>query len=77
MLEDTPFGRNFLFKKATEAMLKARGGHYPAPPRILECVRAGMEGGHAQGSAVEAKRFGELTQTPEARYKYNYIQHGS
>jgi len=39
LLEDNPLGRQVLFKKATETVMKQSGGHYPAPLAILDCIR--------------------------------------
>ena len=65
-LEKNPAGRNFVFKKATEAMLEATGGHYPAPKRAIEAVRIGVEQGHDAGYAAEIRFFAELVFTPES-----------
>lgn len=65
-LERNPAGRNFVFKKATEAMLEASGGHYPAPKRAIEAVRIGVEQGREAGFAAEIRFFAELVFTPES-----------
>jgi 3-hydroxyacyl-CoA dehydrogenase/enoyl-CoA hydratase/3-hydroxybutyryl-CoA epimerase len=59
-LEDNPVGRALLFKKAREELLKKTGGHYPAPERILEVLRAWSDKGFEASKAVEARAFGEL-----------------
>ena len=46
--------------------MKATKGKMPAPLNIIECVKAGLEGGHSSGSKVEARRFGELAASPES-----------
>jgi len=66
-LEKTPVGRNLMFKKATEKVMKQTKGKYPAPIDILDCVKTGLESGHAAGSAKEASKFGALSQTTESR----------
>ena len=49
-------------------MLHARTrGNYPAPKRLLEVVRGGLAGGLEAGCALEAKAFGELATSAEAR----------
>jgi len=65
-LEDTPVGRNVVFKKAKESVDKASGGHYPAPYEIAKVVEAGMAGGFAKGIAAESAGFGRLGMTPES-----------
>jgi len=66
-LEQTPMGRRMLFRKAEERMLEETRGNYPAPPRALEAVRIGVEEGHEAGYDAEARFFGELVLTPEAK----------
>jgi 3-hydroxyacyl-CoA dehydrogenase/enoyl-CoA hydratase/3-hydroxybutyryl-CoA epimerase len=65
-LEKNPAGRNFVFKKATDAMLEATGGHYPAPERAIEAIRIGVEQGRDAGYAAEIRFFTELVFSPES-----------
>lgn len=65
-LEDTPFGRNIMFKKAREQTLSKTKGNYPAPIYIIDCIEAGMSDSK-QGYATEAKRFGELVMSKECK----------
>jgi len=58
--------RNLIFKKANEAVMKATNGLYPAPLKILEVTKVGLEKGHTDGSLAEAQGFGQLTQSSEA-----------
>ena len=37
------FGRNFVFNKAKAQVMKASGGHYPAPLKILEVILSFLE----------------------------------
>ncbi|WKE64178.1 fatty acid oxidation complex subunit alpha FadJ [Gallaecimonas kandeliae] len=67
LLEDNGVGRNIVFDQARKAVLKKTGGHYPAPLKIIDCVRVGMTDGMAAGLAVEAKHFGELVKSPESK----------
>lgn len=67
LLEDNPLGRKLLFKKAREAMMKASGGHYPAPKAIIDCIEKGVSSSAKEGYALEAREFGKLTQTSESR----------
>jgi len=64
---DTNFGRNFVFKKAKETVMKKTGGLYPAPLRIIDVVKNGLEKGRVEGYKKEAEEFGELSQTREAK----------
>lgn len=70
-LEGNPIGRRLLFDQAEKQMLAKTKGHYPAPKRILEVVRIGVESGAAAGLKAEAEAFGELAMTPEARQLMN------
>ena len=65
-LERTSVGRGILFDKAGKTVAKQTKGKYPAPLAILECAKAGMEGGHIKGSEVERQRFGKLAATSES-----------
>src|SRR5690606_20503105 len=42
-------------------------GNYPAPPLIVECVRAGKEEGRERGFEAESRYFGQLVFTPQSR----------
>lgn len=64
---ETVYGRNFVFKKAGETVMKKTGGLYPAPLRIIDVVKEGLEKGPAHGYKKEAEGFGELSQTTEAK----------
>lgn len=66
-IDETALGRGIAFKKAAEGVAKKAHGNYPAPLKILEAVRAGMEFGAATGLETEARLFGELVMTPESR----------
>ena len=67
LLESTPLTRNFVYKKAKELVQKQTWGNYPAPFKIIECVKAGMEKGLAAGVEAETKKFGELVVSPQSR----------
>ena len=62
-LEKTPMGRSVMFSQAGKKVMKQTRGNYPAPEAILDCVKTGLESGHAAGSAKEAELFGQLCQT--------------
>jgi 3-hydroxyacyl-CoA dehydrogenase/enoyl-CoA hydratase/3-hydroxybutyryl-CoA epimerase len=59
-LEQNPFGRALLFKKARQELRKKTGGHYPAPERILDVLRAFADKGFEASKEIEARAFGEL-----------------
>lgn len=47
--------RDYLFKKAKETVMKQTRGHYPAPLKIIECIRTGIEKGSEAGYEAESK----------------------
>lgn len=67
LLAGNPIGRKLLFAQARKQMLQKTRGNYPAPKRILEVVRIGLEQGMEAGLRVEAEAFGELVVSKEAR----------
>ncbi|XP_003384336.1 PREDICTED: trifunctional enzyme subunit alpha, mitochondrial-like isoform X1 [Amphimedon queenslandica] len=52
--------RNYVFKQARTKVLKLTNGLYPAPMKIMECVRVGLEKGLAEGYEAESIGFREL-----------------
>ncbi|CAH2104548.1 unnamed protein product [Euphydryas editha] len=61
------FVKNFIFNKAKEQVMKASRGLYPAPLKILEVVRIGVDKGPVAGYEAEAQAFGELAMTPQSK----------
>ncbi len=59
-LDDTSVGRNIVFKKAREKVMKLTQGNYPAVPEIINCVEIGYKNGFKAGSKAEAEKFEEL-----------------
>jgi 3-hydroxyacyl-CoA dehydrogenase/enoyl-CoA hydratase/3-hydroxybutyryl-CoA epimerase len=59
-LEENRLGREVLFREARRALLAKTRGHYPAPEKALEAIRAGVEKGFDRGLEQEARLFGEL-----------------
>ena len=53
--------------RAPRRLLDKTRGNYPAPERILEVVRKGLEQGIAAGFAAEARAFGDLVVSPQSR----------
>jgi 3-hydroxyacyl-CoA dehydrogenase/enoyl-CoA hydratase/3-hydroxybutyryl-CoA epimerase len=66
-LDRNPLGRRIVYRSAAAQVRKRTGGHYPAPLRALEVVRAGLERGLEAGLAAEARAFGELAVSPVSR----------
>ncbi len=62
-----PIGRQLLFARLHRQTVDKTRGNYPAPERILEVVRKGLEQGVAAGFAAEARAFGELVVSPQSR----------
>ncbi|XP_047515638.1 trifunctional enzyme subunit alpha, mitochondrial [Pieris napi] len=61
------FVKNMIFNKAKEQVMKASNGLYPAPLKILEVVRIGVDKGPVAGFEAEAQGFGELAMTPQSK----------
>ena len=61
------FVRDQVFNQAKAGVMKQTHGLYPAPLKILEVVREGIENGRKAGLELEAKRFGELAMTNESK----------
>jgi 3-hydroxyacyl-CoA dehydrogenase / enoyl-CoA hydratase / 3-hydroxybutyryl-CoA epimerase len=59
--------RKLIFSKAREGVMSKTKGLYPAPLRLLDVVERGLDRDIQQGLALEAKAFGELAVTSEAR----------
>ncbi|CAL8131627.1 unnamed protein product [Orchesella dallaii] len=61
------FVKNKIFEKAKAQVMKQTKGVYPAPLKILEVVRAGLDKGPIAGYEAEANGFGQLAMTPESK----------
>jgi 3-hydroxyacyl-CoA dehydrogenase/enoyl-CoA hydratase/3-hydroxybutyryl-CoA epimerase len=66
LLEDNPVGRRVIFAEARKQTRKKTRGHYPAPEKILDVVRIGLDQGIQKGLEAEAIAFGELVVSPQA-----------
>jgi 3-hydroxyacyl-CoA dehydrogenase / enoyl-CoA hydratase / 3-hydroxybutyryl-CoA epimerase len=66
-LETLPGMRQMIFRKAREEVMKKTRGLYPAPLRILEVVEQGLDRPLHEGLELEARAFGELSVSAEAR----------
>ncbi|MDB4883397.1 MAG: fadJ [Gemmatimonadetes bacterium] len=67
LLEDNPFGRAIVFRKAREGVMKKTRGHYPAPLAALTAVQVGYDRGSDAGFREESRAFGELAMSDVAR----------
>uniref|UniRef100_A0A1B6DDQ1 Trifunctional enzyme subunit alpha, mitochondrial n=2 Tax=Clastoptera arizonana TaxID=38151 RepID=A0A1B6DDQ1_9HEMI len=56
-----------IFNKAKSQVLKMTGGLYPAPLKILEVIRVGIDKGPAAGYEAEMQGFAELAMTPQSK----------
>jgi 3-hydroxyacyl-CoA dehydrogenase/enoyl-CoA hydratase/3-hydroxybutyryl-CoA epimerase len=65
-LAENPIGRKVLFDQAKKELSKKTRGRYPAPEKILEAVRVGLERGFDEGLRVERTLFGALVVSPES-----------
>lgn len=64
LLEKNPVGRRIAQQKAREMVEKSSKGFYPAPFKALDAVFQGMDRSLEEGLELEAKLFGQLSQTP-------------
>ncbi|GAB1605375.1 hydroxyacyl-coenzyme A dehydrogenase, mitochondrial-like [Argonauta hians] len=60
-------GRNFIFKQARSKVMKMSGGLYPAPLKILDVTKKGLEHGQKVGYDTEATEFGHLAMSKESQ----------
>uniref|UniRef100_A0A8C7FTW1 Trifunctional enzyme subunit alpha, mitochondrial n=1 Tax=Oncorhynchus kisutch TaxID=8019 RepID=A0A8C7FTW1_ONCKI len=61
-----PFVRQQIYKTVTAKVMKMSKGLYPAPLKIIESVKAGLEQGPDSGYLAEAQNFGKLAMTSES-----------
>jgi 3-hydroxyacyl-CoA dehydrogenase/enoyl-CoA hydratase/3-hydroxybutyryl-CoA epimerase len=66
LLEGNSLGRKLVFSQAAKTVLAKTRGKYPAPLKIIDCVRNGIDHSPAQGYQVEADHFGELVMSAES-----------
>ncbi|XP_073418112.1 trifunctional enzyme subunit alpha, mitochondrial [Dendrobates tinctorius] len=70
-----PFVRQQIYKMVEKKVMKQTKGLYPAPLKIIEVVKAGVEQGSEAGYLAESQRFGELGMTSESRALFG-LYHG-
>lgn len=64
---DINWVKDKIFGKARQQVMKMSGGLYPAPLKILDVIRAGVDRGFEAGLEAERNGFGELSQTPQSK----------
>ncbi|XP_027706335.1 trifunctional enzyme subunit alpha, mitochondrial [Vombatus ursinus] len=62
-----PFVRQLVYKKVEEKVQKQTKGLYPAPLKIIDVVKTGIEHGSEAGYLSESQKFGELAMTRESK----------
>jgi len=62
-----PQEREFLEGVASAVILARTGGHYPAPPTIVETILAGIAVDAEHAAAIESRAFARLAASPQAR----------
>ncbi|KAI5764780.1 HADHA protein [Gulo gulo luscus] len=62
-----PFVRQQIYKKVEEKVRKQTKGLYPAPLKIIDVVKTGIEQGNEAGYLSESQKFGELAMTKESK----------
>lgn len=67
LADDTLPGRLAVLSVARRRVLEKTGGHYPAPLKILDVLKASLGRPVADALLREARAFGELTATPAHR----------
>lgn len=61
------FVKDQIFSRAKAKVMQLTGGLYPAPLKILEVIRTGLDKGPVMGYEAEAKAFGYLAVTPQCK----------
>ncbi|KAM4771644.1 trifunctional enzyme subunit alpha, mitochondrial [Rhinophrynus dorsalis] len=62
-----PFVRQQIYNTVEKKVKKQTKGLYPAPLKIIEVVKTGVEQGQEAGYLAESQRFGDLAMTSESR----------
>lgn len=66
-LTENPLGRKVVFDQARKKLLEKSHGNYPAPEKILDVVRRGLERGIKAGLEAEAEAFGQLVMSEQSK----------
>ncbi|OCT79153.1 hypothetical protein XELAEV_18030252mg [Xenopus laevis] len=62
-----PFVRQQIYNTVEKKVKKQTKGLYPAPLKIIEVVKTGLDQGQEAGYLAEAQKFGELGMTSESK----------
>lgn len=62
-----PFVRQQVYRSVESKVKKQTKGLYPAPLKIIEVVKSGLEHGSEAGYLAERQKFGELAMTNESK----------
>ena len=66
-LARAPLAKDLIYDKARQGVLGKTGGHYPAPLKALEVIKAGMDLPLDKALELEARGFAEMVVTPVAK----------
>ncbi len=66
VLESNALGRRIMFDQAAKQVHKKTQGNYPAPAKIIDCVKEGMSKGMVAGLDLESRHFADLVMTRES-----------
>jgi 3-hydroxyacyl-CoA dehydrogenase/enoyl-CoA hydratase/3-hydroxybutyryl-CoA epimerase len=68
---EAPLVNNIVFDQAKKMVDNQAHGNYPAPYKIMECVKIGWNDGLEKGYAAEVEKFEELILSPVSRQLIN------
>jgi len=63
--------RKIIYSQARKKAKANTKGNYPAPDKIIDCVKEGYENGMQAGLELESVNFGKLAATPESKALVN------
>lgn len=66
LLENNSVGRNIVYQQAQKSVLAKTQGNYPAPIKIIDCIRTGIEISAESGYKLEAEHFADLVMSDES-----------
>lgn len=66
-IEGNQFTRNLIFNRAIKTVKHKTKNNYPAPIKIIDCVREGMQKGVDKGYEIEIDAFANLVLSPESK----------
>lgn len=66
LLENNTVGRNIVYQQAQKSVFAKTQGNYPAPAKIIDCIRTGIEFSPENGYKLEAEHFADLVMSDES-----------